>query len=71
MLLSFFPERSISAAANDRERVGNELEKQSDMAQLEEFLQAQSEVEVIITTETEELDAWMICCHSDMSSIGL
>jgi len=62
-------ERSISAAISDRERVCDKIDEENEQGQLEHFTQAQSEVMLMIDTENKELDAWMVSCRADLSSL--
>lgn len=62
-------ERSISAATDDRARVSEELANEDKLRQMEQFIQAQSEVELMIGEENKELDAWLVSCRSDISSL--
>ncbi len=70
MMVSTFVERSISVAMGDREKVVEDIAKENELGQLDQFKQAQSEVELMIGTEAKELDVWLVSCREDMSIIG-
>eukprot|EP00112_Aurelia_sp_Birch-Aquarium-sp1_P008330 Seg1914.9 transcript_id=Seg1914.9/GoldUCD/mRNA.D3Y31 product="hypothetical protein" protein_id=Seg1914.9/GoldUCD/D3Y31 len=62
-------ERSISTATEEREKISAGLAKESENGQLAQFTQAENDVELIIGAEMQELDAWLVSCRSDISSI--
>ena len=62
--------RSVSSATGDCSRIAEHLAKEDERENLEEFTQAKSDVDLIIRTEREELDAVLVSCKEDKSNIG-
>eukprot|EP00794_Sanderia_malayensis_P008859 gene8859-9808_t len=62
-------ERSISVAKSDHERVVADIDNEKKLNQLKQFLAAQSDVELMIGTESKELDVWLVSCRSDSGLI--
>ena len=69
--LLLFLERSISTATEEREKISAEMAKENENGQLAQFTQAENDVELIIGAEMQELDASLVSCRSDVSSIGI
>ena len=65
-----FTERTISAASEDHQRINDQLSAENASANLKKFSQAQNDVELIIGTERDELDAWLMSCKGDYENIG-
>lgn len=61
----------IEAATNDRKKMNEQMRIQNESGDVERFSQTQSDVELIIGTDREELDAWLVACQEDYSNIGL
>ena len=70
MFFWFLSVRSISAATDDRKKMADKLLTENSSGNIERFSQAQSDVELIIGTEREELDAWLVSCRGDYSNIS-
>ena len=65
-----FVERTISAASEDYQSIVDQISKEAEKRNIERFSQAQNDVELIIGTERDELDAWLVSCKGDYSNIG-
>ena len=62
--------RTVSAANEDRQRVNDKLAEEMENNHVEKFSQAQNDVELVIGTERDELDAWLLSCKGDSKNIG-
>ena len=62
--------RTVSAANEDLQRVSDKLSEEIESKHVEQFSQAQNDVELVIGTERDELDAWLLSCNGDCKNIG-
>lgn len=61
--------RTVSAANEDLQRVSDKLSEEIESKHVEQFSQAQNDVELVIGTERDELDAWLLSCNGDCKNI--
>ena len=59
-------EQSIKAAIEDSKRIKEKKKAEADEGRLKLFKQTKDEVELVISTENQELDASLVACQEDI-----